>query len=103
MTALDLLVFHHFYLCFCRHGVKQKNRKAVGLMEFQSSVLCDLQVKFVFFIKKLVSLMLASTISGTLLETSFTSDNEFSNGCIAEKKHACLPLRSLVPPSISPP
>ena len=43
--------FHHFYLCFCRHGVKQNNRKAASLIEFQSSVLCDLQVKNVHCVK----------------------------------------------------
>ena len=32
-----------------------------------------------------------------------TSDSGSSNGFIAEKKHACFPLRSQVPPAISPP
>ena len=37
--------FYNFYRCFCRRGVIENHRKAAGLIEVQSSVLCDLQVK----------------------------------------------------------
>ena len=51
VTCIVSVGFDHFYLCFCRHGVQQKNRKAASLIKCQSSVLCDLQVQHVNCIK----------------------------------------------------
>ena len=83
-----LLNFNIFCHCFCRHGVVQNNRKAARLTEFQSSVLCGLQVKKGNCTKIWSFWMLVGHhILGSLVGTSLASGNEWSNGYIAEKKH----------------
>ena len=81
---------HHVYQHFCRHGVIQKSREAAALIEFQSSVLCNLQVEYVYCIKIWSNVNVRRAPSwSTLVETSLVSGNDLSNGCIAEKKHVC--------------
>ena len=51
VSELFRLNFRNFYHSFCRHDVKQNNRRTAGSIEFQSSKMCDLQIKYINCIK----------------------------------------------------
>ena len=51
LSPNSFLKFQNSHQCFWWHGVIQNNRNAAGLIIFQSSVLCDVQVKCVHCIK----------------------------------------------------
>ena len=91
--------FHNSYECFWWHGVASEESQwcQFDTMSILGTVQSPGQMCVLHKNPALLKCLLC-TIRGSFVVNSVKSGNGPSNWSMADEKHACLPLRSLVPP-----